>query len=305
MENKETKIQEDEVQTVGEMLRNARLKRGATIADVAQELCIRKSYVTAIENMDYANIPPVPYGVGFIRSYAQYLGLNSDRVISSYRQFMTEENEGKKTVKEDSVETSKPRFKHIFIGLCGLAALFIIWSVMPVSEQVEEFREDQLGVVPEPVIVDNDADAELMSQLRAEDVKDGEQITFDENADGEEISAAEEIYSEDGEDFGATADTASADENVAENVADSTTMKIVITGPTWLELKQGKNVLIAGRVYDSGFEYVVPNEKGLRVTVGRPHNVKFLVGEEELPVVSVMKRKNISLDEFIPQESQE
>ena len=283
----ETEIQQEEVQTVGEMLRNARLKRGITIAEVANELCIRKSYVTAIEDMDYANIPPVPYGVGFIRSYAQFLGLNSDRIISSYRQFMTEENGGKKTPNEESVETSKPHFKHIFLGLCGLAALFIAWSVMPLSEQVEEFREDAVNVVPEPVIVENDADAELISQLQAEDEKDGETIIADETTEAE------------------TAETTETEEVEATEETDKTSMKIVVSGPTWLELKQDKTVLLVGRVYDNGFEYVVPNEKGLRVTVGRPHNVKFMVGDEEKPVVSVMKRKNVSLDEFMPQAEQE
>ncbi|MBR6356159.1 MAG: helix-turn-helix domain-containing protein, partial [Alphaproteobacteria bacterium] len=287
-------IQQEEVQTVGEMLRNARLKRGITIAEVANELCIRKSYVTAIEDMDYANIPPVPYGVGFIRSYAQFLGLNSDRIISSYRQFMTEENGGKKTPNEESVETSKPHFKHIFLGLCGLAALFIAWSVMPLSEQVEEFREDAASVVATPVIVENDADAELISQLQAEDEKDGETIIADETTEAEDAEADEIEENE------TTEETASEAEEV-----DKTSMKIVVSGPTWLELKQDKTVLLVGRVYDNGFEYVVPNEKGLRVTVGRPHNVKFMVGDEEKPVVSVMKRKNVSLDEFMPQAEQE
>lgn len=285
----ETEIQQEEVQTVGEMLRNARLKRGLTVAEVAEELCIRKSYVTAIEDMDYANIPPVPYGVGFIRSYAQFMGLNSDRIISSYRQFMTEENGGKKTPNEESVETSKPHFKHIFLGLCGLAALFIAWSVMPLSEQVEEFREDAASVVATPVIVENDADAELISQLQAEDEKDGETIIADETTEAEDAEVVEQ-----------EAEAAAAEEN-----AEETSMKIVVSGPTWLELKQDKTVLLVGKVYDNGFEYVVPNEKGLRVTVGRPHNVKFLVGGEEKPVVSVMKRKNVSLDEFMPQAEQE
>ena len=63
--------------------------------------------------------------------------------------------------------------------------------------------------------------------------------------------------------------------------------------------------LIVGKIYDKGYEYVVPNQKGLRVTVGRPHNVSFLVGDKPLDVVSVMKRKSVSLDEFLPVQEQE
>ena len=281
----QTQTQQEEVQTVGEMLRNARLKRGITVAEVAEELCIRKAYITAIEDMDYDNIPPVPYGVGFIRNYAQFLGLNSDRIISSYRQFMTEENGDKKEPNQENIETSKPHFKHIFLGLCGLAALFVSWSVMPLSEQVEAFREDAANVMPEPVIVENDADEELISQLQSEDEKDGIEVADKDNSDAEN----EEKISED-----------ETTETSAKSQKNAKSMKIVISGPTWLELKQDKTVLLAGQVYNSGFEYVVPNKKGIKVTVSRPHNVKFLLGDEEVPVVSVMKRKNVSLDEYLP-----
>ncbi|MBR1825611.1 MAG: DUF4115 domain-containing protein [Alphaproteobacteria bacterium] len=296
----------EETQTVGTMLKNARLKRGKTIADVAAELCIRKTYISAIEEMNYEQIPPVPYGVGFIRSYAQYLGLNGDRIISSYRQHMIEENEGKKTLKQENMETSKPHFKHIFIGLCGLAALFIAWSVMPVSEQVEEFHDDAANIISEPVIVDSELDEEAMSQIRAEDEKDGEVSDYEnqDSSQAEEKQNTDEMSDNtDSVEQPENPDEATAAEPVAENV--ETPMKIVVTGPTWLELKQDKNILLVGKVYDNGFEYAVPNEKGMRITVGRPHNVKFLVNGEEVPVVSVMKRKNVSLNEFMPQEEQE
>ena len=293
------KTQQEDVQNVGEMLRNARLKRGETIADVANKLCIRKNYITAIENMDYNNIPPVPYGVGFIRSYAQYLGLSGDRIVSSYRQFMTEENEGSNTINPENIETTKPHFKHIFIGLCGLALLFIAWSVMPVSEPVEEFREETASVIPEPIIVDSEADAELMAKLRAEDIKDGEEIIEAENP--QDVEVAETVNG--------VENTTNMEEisevKPVEEVVATDTMKIMVVGPTWLELKQGEKVLIAGKIYDNGFEYEVPNEDGLSVTVGRPHNVKFMVNGEEIPVVSVMKRKNVSLDEFMPQKNRE
>ena len=46
-ENEETA----EVQSVGELLHNARVKQGKTIAEVADDLCIRKFYLNAIENI--------------------------------------------------------------------------------------------------------------------------------------------------------------------------------------------------------------------------------------------------------------
>ena len=42
----------EEIQNVGELLRNARLKSGKTISDAATELCIRRTYLEAIERVE-------------------------------------------------------------------------------------------------------------------------------------------------------------------------------------------------------------------------------------------------------------
>lgn len=309
--------QQDE-QTVGTILRNARLKKGKTIADVADELCIRKVYINAIENMDYTNIPPLPYGIGFIRSYAQYLGLNSDRVVASYRQSFLAKNDNHQSENPKNMETSTPHFKHIFIGLCGLAALFIAWSVLPVSEPVEDYREDAAGVVPEPVIVEEDADEDAKAELRAEDLKDGvietaEQTTVPTEENGEEKSAADNAENPAGQTSEAQQNTEAATQNDAEVSEDETPqaeeefiapkMKMVLSGPSWIELKQGETVLIKGDVYNKGFEYEIPSEEGITITVGRPRNAAFYLDGQPIKVVSVMKRKNVSLDEFFQKQN--
>lgn len=300
--------QQEDVQTVGEMLRNARLKRSETVSEIADKLYIRKQYITAIEEMDYANIPPVPYGVGFIRSYAKYLGLNEDRIISSYRQFMTEENSANKTVSQENIETSKPHFKHIVIGICGLVALFVAWSVMPLSEPIEDFNENAADVIPEPVIAEEDANEKTIEDINAENVKDGEISADNEQTPLETNTVPENqtLMEKTEESAEEQNNTDLADKTPLEDqtATDEKSLKIVVTGPTWLELKQGNTNLFVSKVYDNGFEFNIPNQKGLRITVGRPHNVKFMLNGQEIPVVSVMKRKNVKLDEFLPKEEE-
>lgn len=295
--------QQEDVQTVGEMLRNARLKKGQTVAEVAEKLCIRKQYVTAIEDMDYANIPPVPYGVGFIRSYAKYLGLNEDRIISSYRQFMIEENSSNKTISQKNIETSKPHFKHIFIGICGLVALFLAWSVMPLSQSIGDFKEGMSDVVPEPIIVEDDVDEKTTAAIRVEDQKDNQESVFGAKTPFETEESQEKQTLLNDAEYSVQNNTKEDKTPIADQTAsEEKSLKLIVTGPTWLELKQGDNHLLVSKVYNSGFEYTIPNQKGLRITVGRPHNVKFMLNNQEISVVSVMKRKNISLDQFLSNE---
>ena len=70
---------------VGAFLRASRLRRGEGLAEVASELRIRNVYLEAIEDGRFDLLPGNPYAVGFIRTYAEYLGLDGNRVVERYR----------------------------------------------------------------------------------------------------------------------------------------------------------------------------------------------------------------------------
>ena len=74
-------------------------------------------------------------------------------------------------------------------------------------------------------------------------------------------------------------------------------MRIVLTGPSWLELRQGNKVLLNG-VYNKGYKYTIPSEKGLIISVGRPLNVQFYLDDNPIKVATNIKRKNLSLDSY-------
>jgi cytoskeleton protein RodZ len=69
---------------LGETLRQARLDRGASLADAEQDTRIRRKYLEALEAEDYASLPAVVYVRGFIRAYARYLGLDPEATLDLY-----------------------------------------------------------------------------------------------------------------------------------------------------------------------------------------------------------------------------
>ncbi|CCQ73189.1 helix-turn-helix domain-containing protein [Magnetospira sp. QH-2] len=71
---------------IGVLLRDARVKQEEDLADVARNLRIRFVYLEAIEQGRYGDLPGMAYATGFIRSYAEYLGLDPDEVVRRYRQ---------------------------------------------------------------------------------------------------------------------------------------------------------------------------------------------------------------------------
>lgn len=70
----------------GDMLRAAREARGLMLPDVASMLRIRLPYLQAIEDGRYADLPGAAYVSGFLRSYAEHVGLEPDVVVRRYKE---------------------------------------------------------------------------------------------------------------------------------------------------------------------------------------------------------------------------
>ncbi len=70
---------------VGRMLEEARLNKGITLDKVEADLKIRKFYVLAMESGRWEELPGYAYAVGFLRTYAEYLGLSGDEIVEEYR----------------------------------------------------------------------------------------------------------------------------------------------------------------------------------------------------------------------------
>jgi cytoskeletal protein RodZ len=69
---------------IGESLREARTRRGYSAADVHKAIRIRERYLTALEEERWDMLPGEAYTKGFLRTYAEYLGLNSQLYIDEY-----------------------------------------------------------------------------------------------------------------------------------------------------------------------------------------------------------------------------
>ena len=106
---------------VGGLLRASRLRCGEDLDVIAQVLRIRRRHLQAIEDGNFDQLPGTTYAVGFIRTYADYLGLDSDEVV---RRFKGEQTlQPGKTPKADLVfpspmsETGIPRGAVVFLGV--------------------------------------------------------------------------------------------------------------------------------------------------------------------------------------------
>ena len=71
---------------VGTLLCVTRMRAGKDLQLVAKVLCIQYRYIVAIEDGRYEDLPGQAYAIGFIRAYADYLGLDGNEVVRRYKE---------------------------------------------------------------------------------------------------------------------------------------------------------------------------------------------------------------------------
>ncbi|MGB1027314.1 MAG: helix-turn-helix domain-containing protein, partial [Rhodospirillaceae bacterium] len=121
---------------IGALLRAARREVGEDLEQVAETLRIRLAYLEAIEGGDFDRLPGHAYAVGFVRAYADHLGLHSDEVV---RRFKEESRSPRRDVDLDfPVPTSEgglPAFTLVLVALILGAASYGAWHYLYKDEQ--------------------------------------------------------------------------------------------------------------------------------------------------------------------------
>ena len=80
-------------ESVGDLLRASRVKAGKEITTVASSLRISARYLEALEDGRNDDLPGSTYAVGFVRSYAEYLGLDEDEIVRRFKEQTSELSE--------------------------------------------------------------------------------------------------------------------------------------------------------------------------------------------------------------------
>jgi cytoskeleton protein RodZ len=70
---------------IAQLLKQTRERYGQSLRDVSANLRIRMAYLQAIENGRFRELPGPTYAVGFVRSYAEYLGLDAAEIVRRFK----------------------------------------------------------------------------------------------------------------------------------------------------------------------------------------------------------------------------
>lgn len=79
------------MESIGQKLKSSREEKGFSFDQVARDTHIAKRFIIALEEEDFNSFPGDTYILGFIRNYADYLGLDTVELVSLYKNLKIQE----------------------------------------------------------------------------------------------------------------------------------------------------------------------------------------------------------------------
>jgi cytoskeleton protein RodZ len=115
------------VPSIGETLREARMRQRLDITDVEAQTKIRAKYLRALENEDFGMLPGSTFVKSFLRTYAEFLGLDPHLLVEEYRARHDPRDESELTPfahAPSGRQRRRPRRRPAWLPLAG--AVFVI-----------------------------------------------------------------------------------------------------------------------------------------------------------------------------------
>jgi transcriptional regulator with XRE-family HTH domain len=113
---------------VGQALRAVREHQGRSLDELAEATRVRASYLAAIEDMRLELLPSRPFTIGYVRAYAQALGLDAEAAAERFR---TDEPVLDEPLHEPLGvhEERDPRLTSLVAGACVIVAAIFLWNI--------------------------------------------------------------------------------------------------------------------------------------------------------------------------------
>lgn len=155
------KIKKIQSLTLGEKMKRARNEKRITLSEISKNTKIQMEYLESLESGDYKALPADVYVRGFIKSFAEYVGINDEYLIKSFNkeksiQKNIQGNE-KKELNSKHVNLSRFYFNPKLISVI-LISLFFLGLFFYLYKNLNNFVSNPSLVILNPennTIIDN------------------------------------------------------------------------------------------------------------------------------------------------------
>jgi cytoskeleton protein RodZ len=298
-------------QRIGTLLRRTREGRRIAIADAAATLRLKVSYLEAIEKGAYERLPGHAYAVGFVRAYAEYLGLDGDEAA---RRFKREAQgfDGRPDlslpmpIAERSIPGGRILMTALVLAVCGYGFWYYVGSG-------ERRRPEIVAAVPPSLRTDTVTPSEAKAavddrarqpatraQLPTQQVTIAATASLATPAAGGAATAPQQVAVVDVDRQGRPSPDPSHRTPPGHIYGDATghvRIEFRFTGDCWIQVKGGGPDADIGKLMHAGDIFRVPDHPGLVARVGDSEALMIVLDGKvvTLPKGNSLVR-NINLD---------
>lgn len=113
---------------IGAELQEERLRCGLSLEDVSQRLRIRVQHLASIEEGRFGDLPGRIYAIGFVRSYAEFLGADGDVCVSLFKDEVGPDGHSRKlSFPTPPIENRRPGMMTLVVSVLLGALIYGGW----------------------------------------------------------------------------------------------------------------------------------------------------------------------------------
>ncbi len=238
------------MKTVGQILSIERNSKNLSINDVSIELKISKSIIVDLENDNIKNNPDIIFNIGHLRSYSNFLELDTDTIINKFKDQVSFNIKEDKNNITPIVENNFFKIEKFFAASIILF-VFTSFYFLFVDQNDNEINFALIPDIPESL-------EPIVEKAN----------TFDDLSQSSDIKKNDLINNS----------SAIASIEFDENLTTVATLKIL--NPTWIQLRDEENNIVLSKLMEKDEEFSYELRLNYNITAGNAGNILVLIDDE-------------------------
>jgi len=237
--------------TVGQILKIGRNAKNLSINDISNDLKITKSIIIDLENDNIKNNSDIIFNIGHLRSYSNFLGLDTDTIIKKFKdQVLFNIKEDKKSI-TPIIENNFFKIEKFFAASLILI-IFTSFYFLFIDENDKNINFALVPDIPESL----------------------EPIVEKANTFNNNLSQSSNVNNSDL----INNSSAVASIEIEEGVTAVATLKML--NPTWLQLRDESNNIVLSKLMDKDEQFSYELNLNYNITAGNAGNILVLIDGE-------------------------
>ncbi len=285
------------VQSVGHLLRKARVMKGMSVEDVSRQLRLSVLQIEAIEKENYEKLPGRTFLRGFIRNYANLVQLDpipllqllpeSTPVISTYERTPFKNKQiSFSSNRESSSNNRLTTVIVLFTIIAGAYFIFAndIWIKTPETNSVSDVAKFESGTASVEIQLPLSGTAKTaISSQATQQLETSDRMNSEKNSAAELDTKTETIPAK-------HKPIIQRAEKATVIPSDIGNLYFQLTGDSWIKVVDGSGASLFEQLKKNGSEQVITGKRPLSIVIGNASAVNLTYNDKVIDMASYKRQ---------------